>query len=119
MSGPVRCSVDVAELVERVGGERELLREVVAIFLEECPGRMERLNDAIRVRDLVALELAAHSLEGCLSMFAAAEGVRLTKAIARSAESGDYTDVATQYAALGDEVGRIKLELLNLASDSR
>jgi two-component system sensor histidine kinase/response regulator len=52
-------------------GDTELIREVVGLFLEECPRQLDAIREAIARGDAVTLERAAHSLKGSLSNFAA------------------------------------------------
>ena len=67
------CILDIAGLVDRVGGDESLLREITEIFLEEYPVLMSDIRGAIDSRDAVQLERSAHSLKGSVSNFGAAD----------------------------------------------
>jgi HPt (histidine-containing phosphotransfer) domain-containing protein len=45
-------------------GEPDVLREVLQLFQEDVPGRLERLRQAVDEGDLVKAERAAHSIKG-------------------------------------------------------
>jgi len=67
--------VDIEGLRRRVGNDDALLRDLVALFLEDLPGLRERAHDAHRRGDHPALEGAAHRLKGAAANLGA-EAVR-------------------------------------------
>ncbi len=64
-----------------VGGDEGLFREVIALFLEDCPRLLAEMRTAILSHDTVALARAAHTMKGTAGHFAApfvvASAVRL------------------------------------------
>ena len=54
--------IDHAALLAGVDGNRRLLRELVRVFLADCPRHLVEIEEAIRLRDAGALERAAHTL---------------------------------------------------------
>jgi ligand-binding sensor domain-containing protein/signal transduction histidine kinase/CheY-like chemotaxis protein/HPt (histidine-containing phosphotransfer) domain-containing protein len=56
---------DLNEVLARVGGDVQLLRELVDLFLGESPKMVTAIRQSIRQRDCPALERAAHMLKGC------------------------------------------------------
>jgi HPt (histidine-containing phosphotransfer) domain-containing protein len=52
-----------------VGGDLDLLREVAALFLKECPTAMAKLRDAVAQRDAASIQRQAHSLKGSIALF--------------------------------------------------
>jgi len=63
--------VDRAEALDLVGGDEELLREIIGIFFEEYPKLIEGISDAVQNQDSGALERFAHNLKGSVSNFGA------------------------------------------------
>ncbi|HEX3871123.1 MAG TPA: response regulator, partial [Pirellulales bacterium] len=55
---------DYSAALQRFRNDREMLHELVAIFLEHCPTFMQQIVTAIADGDAVALERAAHTLRG-------------------------------------------------------
>jgi HPt (histidine-containing phosphotransfer) domain-containing protein len=49
--------------------DRELLREVVEVFLDECPRLTSAMNEAIERRDGPELQLAAHAMKSAMQTF--------------------------------------------------
>jgi HPt (histidine-containing phosphotransfer) domain-containing protein len=72
---PARPCFDLSTLLRRVGGDRELLREVVGLFLDSAPDLMGAVREAVESGTAPALERAAHSLKGSAANLGA-ESVR-------------------------------------------
>jgi HPt (histidine-containing phosphotransfer) domain-containing protein len=68
-----------AEVLDRLGGDQELLAELCQIFLKESPRLMERLRQGMANGDAEAVHRAAHSLKGELSYLAAADATQTAR----------------------------------------
>ncbi len=69
-----------------VGGDRAVLAELVAMFIEDSAKLMADIADAIRDDDGASLRRAAHTLSGSLGIFgaaSAAEAARQLEALAQ------------------------------------
>jgi two-component system sensor histidine kinase/response regulator len=66
-------SWDIAQTLERLGGDEKLLHEVVEIFLEEGPKQMTTLRHAIAEGNAADIEKTAHSLKGELGYLGVSE----------------------------------------------
>lgn len=56
--------VDMEKLLKRMEGDRELIKEVLTIFVEEAPARRVKFEEALIVKDLGAMAMLAHALKG-------------------------------------------------------
>jgi len=56
--------IDRQALLVRVGGDQQLLNEVVQLFLADCPIRIAELQAAVDARDARGIRSAAHALKG-------------------------------------------------------
>lgn len=63
--------LDEALALSRVGGDFELLREVVGLFLDDYPRALEKIRNALAANDASGVEHNAHSLKGSVSTFGA------------------------------------------------
>jgi two-component system sensor histidine kinase/response regulator len=62
--------VDFDAALQVVDGDRELLREVVDLFLkEDCPRRLRELAEGIEQQDARAVRVGAHSIKGAALSF--------------------------------------------------
>ncbi len=63
--------VDFDSAIARVGGDMDLFREIAAVFLDDCPTQLARIESAIANSDAEALRSSAHSLKGAVGNFGA------------------------------------------------
>jgi HPt (histidine-containing phosphotransfer) domain-containing protein len=68
-----------AEVLDRLGGDEELMHELCQIFLKESPKLMEKLRQGMADGDAEALQRAAHSLKGEVSYLSAAGAARAAR----------------------------------------
>lgn len=66
-------SMDLDVALSHVDGDRELLRELSEIFIEDYPRMLEEMQNSVLGRDYATLERLAHTLKGRLAYFGAAE----------------------------------------------
>lgn len=65
------CVFDLDGALERVEGDREFLRELAGIYLEEVSMLMSEVSRAIGERDLATATKLAHRIKGASSNFCA------------------------------------------------
>ena len=111
---PVAEGIDRAVLLETFDGDRELLREIVGIFLEDYPQRLAALHAALARGDGHALEWAAHSIRGSVATFAASTAVRAALKVELMARDGDLTNAEAACAVLEAEVAHVSQILVQL-----
>jgi HPt (histidine-containing phosphotransfer) domain-containing protein len=88
---------DLERVLERVGGDRRALAELVRVFREDAPKQVARIRTAVRASDAGALRSAAHALKGAVANFAAPAA---TEAALRLQKMGDAGRLAGAEAAL-------------------
>ena len=79
----IPAAIDAAGLLARVGGDHDLMREVVHLFLEDCPARLAAIRAAITDGDMDALRSAAHALKGAAGTLSAAGVVEAASVLER------------------------------------
>lgn len=108
ISGPVW---NLAELLERVDNDQELLRDLVNIFKEDFPRTMRLLESAIAVADLKNVARLSHTLKGMLSSLG---GVRTAAAAAKievMASAGESASLKSVFDTLEREGASLLPEL--------
>lgn len=63
--------LDWSVALAAVDGDRELLREIIEAFMEECPRLMREIESAVGRTDVDTLRRAAHTVKGGLRTFGA------------------------------------------------
>jgi PAS domain S-box-containing protein len=115
--GAARGSLDQAELLDRVGGDRALLRELVGIFLDVSPRSLSELRESIDRGDAAALHRQAHTFKGMVGHFGAAEALEAARRLESLGRDGDLASAAESLAALERAVERLRPALARLLDD--
>ncbi len=111
-----QAALDLTEALKRLGGERELLRELAAAFLDEGPGLMREVADAVAGADATALHTATRTLRGSLGSLTTRGAYETAERLERLGLSGDWSQVAAVHRQLEDEVRRLGLWLDEIAA---
>jgi PAS domain S-box-containing protein len=83
--------LDEALALSRVGGDFELLREVVGLFLDDYPRALEKIRTAVAANDASGVEHNAHSLKGSVSTFGAKDVFEAALALEKLGRSGNLS----------------------------
>lgn len=106
--------LDVALALSRVGGDVDLLKEVVDLFLDDYPVTFEKIRGAVESLDSSALEHHAHSLKGSVSTFGAQRAFEAAFTLEKQGRSGDLTGVRTGLVELEEALRDLRPELVLL-----
>jgi len=107
--------IDYAQALDRVGGDRELLAELAALFLDEYPRLMSEALAGLDNNDLAAASGAAHQLKGLLAQFGSEKGRELALAVEAAAKSGSAGDARRAHAQLSSHLEEIRGTLLRMS----
>ncbi|MBM3779332.1 MAG: Hpt domain-containing protein [Acidimicrobiia bacterium] len=80
---------DREEFLRRLGGDEELYREVLQVFLEDCPNQMDVIRTAMDTRDPMRIRSAAHALKGAAGSVSARALFEASGALERAGAGGD------------------------------
>ena len=108
---PAFLPIDEAELLSRFNGDQNLLRELIAVYLEVSPGLLRDLNEAVSRRNSQAVERAAHLLKGTVANFAAEAVADLALKLECMGRNGDWGQVDETRAALETAVVQLAAAL--------
>jgi HPt (histidine-containing phosphotransfer) domain-containing protein len=100
----------------RFGGAK-LLREMIRLFLEAAPARIDAARAAVKDRDVSGAEQALHSLKSSAAQLGAMRMQRLSQAGEERARAGSLTGVPELVQELDDELTRVR-EWLTRARES-
>jgi len=108
---------DPATALARVNGDMELLRELVRMFLEECPRMMARLREALAAGDPSALERTAHQFKGAVGHFGARAAVAAAQRLEGLGREEDLAHAREAYAVLEAAIARLSPALVALGKE--
>lgn len=101
--------IDFEELLERTENDRELMRDLLTIFKEEFPQRLQELSEAVACLNAANVVLEAHALKGMLSNLAAVEpaaAVAELERFGRNNETSRFLESFSHFEAIAKELSR-------------
>jgi PAS domain S-box-containing protein len=100
-------AIEEDRLLERVGGDRKALEQLIGLFLDDAPRQLELIRLAIDAGDARALRTAAHSLKGAVSNFAASAATQIAGRLQQMGERAELDEADASVTALEREIGRV------------
>ncbi len=102
-SGPL---IDWDAALRSAAGDRELLDELITVFLESLPQWLIDLRQAIEVQDQPLAKRLAHTLKGSLRQFGAA-AAKTAQSLETAAENSQFPEATAMFALLETEIERL------------
>jgi two-component system, sensor histidine kinase and response regulator len=99
--------IDLAELLSRVENDRDLMRELLLIFEEEFPRRLQALHLAVDSSNSEKVVAEAHALKGMLSNLAAssaADAAARLEQLGRSREVSEFREACASFENISKEL---------------
>ena len=101
------ATFDLAAALSAVGGDRGLLREIVALFRAGAPGWLAELADSIAAGDAPRLRRIAHTLKNSAGYFGAGPTYQLALELEERGRDSDLAGADAIRARLVAEVSRL------------
>ncbi len=102
---------DRAATLARLDGSEELLLDIAAAFVEECPRLRAALRAAVRDRDAPAVMEAAHALKGNVSHFSTEGACETLALLETDARKGDLAKSVARMAVLEGQMDALTAAL--------
>ncbi|MHB0938929.1 MAG: response regulator [Armatimonadota bacterium] len=99
-------------------GDRELLDEIAAVFLDDYPRQMQLVQAALARNDATEVQRIAHSLKGSVSGFAAETARQAAYALELIGKSGDLADAPAALAEMEARFAEFSRELARFVEKS-
>jgi len=106
--------LDEAQLLARFEGEPDLLRDVVGLYLDECPKLLDGIRGAVERGDAQGLERAAHKLKGTVANFSARTSYDAALRLEVMGRSGQLEQAREAVGQLESALEELKPVLLKL-----
>ena len=81
--------------LDRVGGDEELLDEIVDLYLGEYPALLSEIQKAVQSGDAPSLYRSAHTLKGSLGTLGAEEALQRALELEMSGRSAQLAETPT------------------------
>jgi HPt (histidine-containing phosphotransfer) domain-containing protein len=109
--------VERKALLESLDNDTQLLKEVIDIFLADCPGKLAELRSAVTTRNLGQIASASHLLRGSLGTFGAKTAVEAAQKLESMGRQGKVEGVDEAFSALEREVVEVTSALAAIANE--
>ncbi len=98
---------DASALLELVGGDEELKREIIALYLAEYPRLLAGIRAAATSGDARALQFGAHALKGSVGNMAAPRAYAAAQELETLARADRIPDARAALLILEQEFARL------------
>ena len=106
---------DRKALLERLDGDEEIFKEIIATFLDDAPHQIEKLKKALQERDASRVERQAHLLKGAALNIGGNGLQNAAWELEMAAREGNLTSAQSLVAMLDREFEKLKGALAGLA----
>jgi len=94
-----------SEALGNVGGDKELLGELVQVFLDQAPRLMKTILAAAKQNDIKSLHATAHSLKGSMLFLNPQQAMKCAGEVEQLAADGDMDGVGSNLLDLQGQLG--------------
>lgn len=102
---------NLAELLDRVDNDQELLRELLNIFKEDFPRTVQSLESAVNAEDLKNAARLSHTLKGMLASLGATRAAAAAAKLEYLSSTGETASLEGAFNALETEAHSLLPEL--------
>lgn len=103
---------NLSYLLEIMDDDKDMLRHLVQVFVEDMPRQLERIKDGLDAKDPKAMGKAAHMYKGSVSNFAAALLTEMAQELEIKGREGDMSGCDTIYSKLEADSNNLRKELM-------
>ena len=90
----VESGFDRTVLLHSLGGNEKVCREIIGMFLEDLPGQIESMEDAVKKGDPVLVQRLAHTIKGASASVGAVALQKAALEMEKAGKSGDMGKAA-------------------------
>jgi HPt (histidine-containing phosphotransfer) domain-containing protein len=116
-NGDVLDPAALNTLLEVIGGEHDVLVELIDSFLEEAPPLLAGMRQALAQEDSIELRRTAHTIISSATDFGAVQLAELCKKLENMGKAGTLAGAAALVAQIENEYEQVKIAL-NQARDA-
>jgi two-component system, sensor histidine kinase and response regulator len=100
----IETSWSPAGMIDRLGGDEELARQLVELFVSECPRMMSAIRDSVANADADKIRRAAHAFKGSVGNFTDEAPMTTAFALERLGTAGNVAEATALLPQLEREV---------------
>jgi signal transduction histidine kinase/HPt (histidine-containing phosphotransfer) domain-containing protein len=105
------------DLLKRIGGDKKLLRQMIATFLRDTPKRLTEIRTALKTKNGIGLASSAHALKGSVSIFGPSLAHQHVEALQNLGRASDLRQATRLYPLLQEEIAKLLEKLRGYAKE--
>jgi len=109
--------VDRDAVLEKLGGDDELLLEIIDLYLEDTPQVFVTLRAAVEESDAEGVRKAAHRIKGSVGSLAAMRAFEAARDLEKVGREGDLDGLAAAFSLLEAELEQLAGALAELRAE--
>jgi two-component system sensor histidine kinase/response regulator len=109
---PAAVTFDETAALTHTGGDRRLLKEVIALYRADAPVFVRKIAHALKQRNAEALRVAAHTLKGSVATVGGATGRLAAAKLEEMGRLGNFEATGPALAALRSELTKLEAEFV-------
>jgi HPt (histidine-containing phosphotransfer) domain-containing protein len=118
-ASPVELQIDLRTVLDRTGGDKELVNELVEAFIPNSAIVMERIRTALLSSDYEALERGAHLYKGSAAVLELSDLVETSAALEQAARARDAEAVKTLVNRIETQTSRAVASLTTIVQEAQ
>ena len=107
-------AIDLDEVLERVQNDRDLLLELIQIFLDDCAQKIGILKTAVEMKNFQQAREIAHSLKGASANISAKKVSAVFSTLEQMAKNNDLADADVLLAQLDSHLKELEVYFTEL-----
>jgi HPt (histidine-containing phosphotransfer) domain-containing protein len=108
---------DKKALLDRIDGDIDLFRQLIALFVQEVPNQIKQIKLAIKANDPERITLFAHTIKGSAYNIRAMELKQIAFDIEQAGKSSDIHLAASKVEALDNIFEKLNTELRQVTGE--
>ncbi len=104
---------DKSDMLDRLGGDEELCKEIIELFIEDTPKQITELKKALENKDASIVQRQAHSLKGASANTSVLGMQEIAFQIEKAGETGDLEIATSLLLKLEEEFEKFKRIISN------
>lgn len=102
---------DYENFLQRVGGDEDLAKEILEVYLQDAPNQLEKLRLALKDVNFSVIHRQAHTLKGASDNISAYALRDISLCLEKIAESGDVEQMKNLFVKIETEFERLRSTL--------
>lgn len=103
-----KISFDANRALEKMNGNKELLKKLIRIMLRDYPTQLKVIEDAIKDKNSPLLEESAHSFKGAIGNFAADKAYKLAYRLEEMGKENNLKEAERVFSQLKKEMEELE-----------